>query len=221
MGKVKLSALLRMVHIAADANATELGAGFDVLHPMGVTFVLQRFGVNIMRMPAYNEDITIRTWPSGIEKGTFQRRGDMYDSCGEKIMEWASMWLLFDINTRRPLRPAALPVLLNPLGDEGVIVKPEKVSFYDDLGQPFFNCNHTVTYRDVDTNMHMNNSIYGDLIGNALFPITELTLQQVQINYLAEMQLGAEVEVAVSQIDNGFIVTGESGGKRTFVARIN
>jgi len=225
-GKVKLSALLRMVHVAADVNASELGASYNVLHPLGMTFVLQRFGVNVIRMPAYNEDITIRTWPYGIDKGTFLRQGDMYDAKGEKIMEWASMWLLFDINARRPLRPAALPVPLLTLEDENVTVKPDKILVPADFGQHFYSYNHIVTYRDVDTNMHMNNSIYGDLIGDALFPITRLTaglepvLKQVQINYLAEMRLGAEVEVTAHRDRDCFIITGESGGRRAFAAQV-
>ena len=48
-GQVKLSAILRMVHIAADVNAKELGIGFSVLHPLNISFVLQRFGLGISR----------------------------------------------------------------------------------------------------------------------------------------------------------------------------
>ena len=226
-GKIKLSALLRMVHVAADVNAKDLGAGYNVLAPLGITFVLQRFGVSIVRMPTYDEDIIIRTWPSDIAKGTFLRRGDMYDKNGEKIMEWASLWLLFDINARKVLRPNALPVPLATLGDEGVTVLPEKISLPNDWGRPFSRYNHRVSYRDVDTNMHVNNSIYGDLIGNAIFPATDDVLapqpdwKQVQINYLAEIRLGEEVEVNASREGNSYMVTGETNGRMAFVARVD
>jgi len=226
-GKVKLSALLRMVHVAADANAKLLGAGYDALAPLGMTFVLQRFGVNIIRMPAYNEDVTIRTWPSDISKGTFLRKGDMYDTTGIKIMEWASLWLLFDINARRVLKPGALPVQLPILCDDGVNIMPEKIILPESWGKPFSRYGHTVSYRDVDTNMHMNNSIYGDLIGNAIFPPTaEGTAQtpewkQVQINYLAEMRFGEEAEIFANQEGDSFIVVGKSNGRTTFIARVD
>ena len=227
-GKIKLSALLRMVHVAADRNAKDLGAGYNVLAPLGMTFVLQRFGVSIARMPAYDEDVTIRTWPSDISKGTFLRRGDMYDKSGTKVMEWSSLWLLFDINARKVLKPAALPVPLPTLGDEGVTVMPEKIPIQKDWGQPFSSYRHTVSYRDVDTNMHMNNSIYGDLIGNALFPTTadintlpQPDWKQVQINYLAEIRLGEEVEVTACVDGDSYIVTGSSSGRTSFVARID
>jgi len=225
-GKIKLSALLRMVHVAADTNAKSLGAGYDVLAPLGMTFVLQRFGVGIARMPAYNEDVTIRTWPSDISKGTFLRRGDMYDKNGIKIMEWASLWLLFDINSRRVLRPSALPVSLSGLGDEGVKIMPEKLTLLDNFGRPFSHYSHTVSYRDVDTNMHMNNSIYGDLVGNAIFPESETTISkpdwnQVQINYLAEIRLGEEVDVRASRDGDSYMVIGEAGGRTAFIARVD
>ena len=222
-GKLKLSALLRMVHIAADANARELGAGYDVLAPLGMTFVLQRFGVSCFRMPAYYEDVIIRTWPSDVAKGTFLRRGDMYDAKGEKIMEWASLWLLFDINARKPLKPTALPNPFSTLGDEGVVIMPDKVLLPAD-GQPFSQYRHIVSYRDVDTNMHMNNSIYGDLIGNAIFSAgSDANMPdwtQIQINYLAEMRIGVEAEIKALRDDNGCVVIGESGGRKAFTARV-
>jgi len=225
-GKVKLSALLRMVHIAADINAKDLGVGYDVLAPLGMTFVLQRFGVSIARMPAYNEAVTIRTWPSDVSKGTFLRRGDMYDSTGAKIMEWASLWLLFDIAARRVLRPNALPVPLTGMGHEGVKIMPEKIALPENLAGPFAQYNHMASYRDVDTNMHMNNSIYGDLIGNAIFPVTGMctpkpTWKQVQINYLAEVRFGEEVEVSAYQDGDGYIVIGKSNERTAFIAKVD
>jgi len=254
-GKIKLSALLRIVHVAADVNAKELGAGYDNLAPLGMTFILQRFGVNIIRMPAYDEDVTIRTWPSDVSKGTFLRRGDMYDHSGTKVMEWASLWLLFDINARKVLRPSALPVPLPTLGDEGINILPEKLTHPGDWGKEYFRYTHQATYRDVDTNMHMNNSIYGDLIGNAMFPVVDKgfrkdphnlqgsqatedsqqgetphaasnipLFKQVQINYLAEIRIGATVEVVTRHDgDDGdrFYVIGESEGRTAFIARIN
>jgi len=219
-----------MVHIAADVNAKELGIGYDVLAPLGMTFVLHQFGVSIARMPAYDEDVTIRTWPSDIIKGRFIRKGDMYDKNGVKIMEWASQWLLFDISARRLLGPSSLPVPLPQLGDEGVKIMPEKIVVPEGLLPFSYRC-HTASYRDVDTNMHINNSIYGDLIGDAIFsdPTLETPMpdwKQVQINYLAEIRAGEEVEVSAyyngdGSTINGSIVIGESKGRRAFVARVD
>ncbi|MCL2215713.1 MAG: thioesterase [Defluviitaleaceae bacterium] len=225
-GRVKLSALLRMVHIAADINANDIGVGFKVLSGLNMSFVLQRFGLAINRMPAYNEELTIRTWPGSMERGTFLRKGDMYDENGNKLMEWTSMWILFDLAARKILKPSALPVLIEGAGEQGVSIQPKKIILPQDAsesGRELFSYTHTVRYAEVDTNIHMNNSIYGDLIGNALFPTTETAAppwREVQINYLSETRLGEQIEVSARQNGDSFLVTGQASGRNAFAATI-
>jgi len=217
-GRIKLSALLRMVHIAADVNANDIGCGFETLSTLNMSFVLQRFGLRILRMPIYNESVTIRTWPHSIARGTFLRQGDMYDESGEKLMEWSSLWILFDIAARKILKPAALPVEITGAEDQGVIVQPEKIPLNTDPGKEFSAYTHTVRYADVDTNMHMNNSIYGDLIGNALADAPPW--KEVQINYLAETRLGEEIEVTAHKNDKTFLIKGHAPGRMSFSAQV-
>jgi acyl-ACP thioesterase len=223
-GKLKLSALLRMVHIAADINARELGVGFTDLAPLNISFVLQRFGLGISRMPVYDENTLIRTWPASIERGAFFRKGDMLGEDGEKIMEWSSMWVLFDIAARKILRPNALPVTLTGLGSRGVEIEAERVAGPPDAGEAVSHYRHTVRYSEVDTNMHMNNSIYGDLINNALYmeeassPRGEW--KKVQINYLAETRLGDGIDVTCRKNEDAYRVTGKTGERASFAAAV-
>jgi len=219
--KIKLSAILRMAHIAADVNANELGIGFETLHPLNMSFVIQRFGLKISRMPKYNETVAIRTWPADVSRGTFIRKGDMYDAEGKKVMEWASLWILFDIAKRKILKPSALPVAIPDLPDIMVNVTPDKV-VYDDI-EVLSEHIHTVRYADVDTNMHMNNSIYGDLIGNAVFANNNDSPEwaEVQINYLGETCLGDEINITTGKLgDDSLIVTGSCMGRPSFCAKI-
>jgi len=233
-GSLKLSAFLRMVHIAADANAHDLGIGFERLSPMGISFVLQRFGLGIKRTPAYNEAVTLRTWPDGVSRGTFLRKGDMYDERGEKIMEWASLWILFDVNARKILKPSVLPVTMPDFVDLGVKVSPNKIELPPDFGTPFSSYTHTARYAEVDTNIHMNNSIYGDLIGNALFPgsahqnesphepglLTPDEWSEVQINYLTETRMGEDVQVSARYADGTYLISGAAEKRTTFNAMV-
>jgi acyl-ACP thioesterase len=216
-GRVKLSALLRMVHIAADVNANELGIGFNTLTRFNMSFVLQRFALAVTRMPAYDEAVTIRTWPDSVARGTFLRKGDMHDAGGKKIMEWTSMWILLDLAARKILRPSALPVELPKFEDYGVEISPVKISLPDaDAGEIKYV--HTVRCADIDTNNHMNNSIYGDLIANALGETG--AWREVQINYLAETRLGDEIKVRTTCDDNIFTVTGTVGERMAFAAQV-
>ena len=221
-GKLKLSALLRMVHIAADANAASLGIGFADLSKLSMTFVLLRIGFKFIRMPVYNELVTIRTWPSDISKGTFLRQGDMYDSSGKKLIEWASLWILFDLNDRKILKPSKLPVEIPELASQNVEVVPKKITLPVDLAAPYSVHTHTVRYADTDTNIHMNNSIYGDLVGNAVFPSAEedgavSEFNEVQINYLSEAKFGVGIDVTATKHGDEIYVVGEADTKRVFL----
>jgi len=224
LGRVRLSALLRTVHIAADENANTLKIGFNELAAYNMTFVLQRFAVFAARMPAYGETVKIRTWPDGAARGTFTRKGDMYDTSGKKIMEWASMWVLFDIAERKILKPKALPVKLPEFADHGVKINPEKITPpAESFDEEFSRHTHTVRYADVDTNRHMNNSIYGDLIGNALYPQVDQTPQvwrEIQINYQAEARHGEEITVTAYRENDTFFVLGKTSEKTSFTAQI-
>jgi len=229
-GNVKLSAILRIAHIAADINANELGIGFNTLHPLNISFVLQRYGVKIARMPKYDETVTVRTWPAEIVRGTFIRNGDMHDACNNKIMEWSSLWLLFDIAERKILKPSALPIEIPTVTDFGVDIKPERVIMPADA-TPFSEHIHSARYADIDTNMHMNNSIYGDLIGNAAFPVLDSEnyphWKEVQINYLGETRPGDQIKITALKSSNAALqsgeacfVNGEVDGRTSFAARI-
>ncbi|MCL2189715.1 MAG: thioesterase [Defluviitaleaceae bacterium] len=207
-GVLKFSAFLRMVHNAADINAGVLGVGFTQLSPLGMSFVLQRFSADATRLPAYGEEVRIRTWPAALERGTFIRKGEMLDTAGNKLIEWASLWLLFDINERKILRPSALPVTLVGIGDEGVLFAPQKIEPLADA-RPFSSHTHIIRFADIDTNAHTNNAIYGDMINNAAHaPNREAPWKQLHINYLAETRLGDEINIVATKSESTIHITG-------------
>lgn len=223
-GKLKLTALLRMAHIAADVNANHLGVGFNDLSPLGISFVLQRFGLEVTRLPAYDETVRIRTWPAQIARGTFTRRGDLYDTHGNKLMDWCSLWVLFDLNERKILRPSALPVTLPELGKFETTAETTRINYPDGWGEAFSAYRHTVHYSEVDTNRHMNNTVYGDLIGNVLYMHgsndSAGDMKRVQINYLAETRLGETIDIACRHSENDFWITGSEEGRPVFAATV-
>jgi acyl-ACP thioesterase len=227
-GKMKLSALLRMVHVAADVNATHLGAGYAQLSTLGIAFFLQRFGLRVLGMPQYGEAVRLCTWPAAIDRGVFIRKGAMYGANGEKCMEWASQWVLVDVKARKLLRPSALPVALTGIGNQGVELTAEKNDppLLAGDGDILYTYPHTVRYADVDTNGHMNNAVYGDVIGNAVYaanPMKDAPPPEwtgLHINYLAETRLGDDIAVTAYWENGAALVVGEVEARRAFTARV-
>ena len=216
-GNIKLSAFLKMVHIAADINATDLGIGFDILEPLNITFILQRFYVNFLRMPLYGDEVRLRTWVDGIYRSSFLRKGDMYDKNNNELIQWASQWILFNKKERKILKPSVLPIDFKTVENQGLV----KLHYKPDFGTEYSRYIHEVRYSEVDTNMHMNNSIYGDLIGNALNPKCDgLKIKEVQINYQHEIKHGEKVIVIAEKDNDNLQVAGLLDDKRAFVANI-
>ena len=221
-GNIKLSALLRMIHAAADINAASLGIGYTQLSGLNMTFVLQRIGFKFTRLPKYSEIVTIKTWPSEISKGMFLRLGSMHDA-NNKLIEWASQWILFDLASRKILKPSALPIKVPEFTDMGVTVRPEKIAQPTSEGAIYSNYVHTVRYADVDTNNHMNNSVYGDLVGNAVFADSSMDsrkFSEVHINYFAEAKNGEKINVTAQKHGDIIYISGEMESKKNFAARL-
>lgn len=220
-GRMKISALLRMVHIAADIDATRLGIGFSEMSRLNMTFILQRFALRMARMPEYNEVVQLRTWPDSVARGTFLRKGDMRDENGTKIMEWTSLWILFDTAERKILKPTvlfdAVPEFKEAASGTDYGILPERIILPDSC-EEFSRYTHTVRFSEVDTNIHMNNSIYGDLINNALGGAKNW--REMQLNYTAETRLDDEIDVAAYRDRDTFYVKGVSGERMSFAARV-
>ena len=220
-GDVKLTALLKHINLAAGTNADEIGVGLDVTIPMNLAFVVQRFGLQIFDWPTYKQVVKIRTWPSEITKGTFIRRGDMWDEAGNKMMEWTSLWVLIDIKERKVKRPKALSIELPQYGLMDVEVEAQKIDIPEDA-RLLASYSHTVQYSELDINMHMNNAVYGDLIANVveLGKVPYKKWQEVQFNYLNEALVGDEVNIECRKAENTLYIIGETQSRAVISARI-
>jgi acyl-ACP thioesterase len=226
-GRFKLSALLRAAHIAADVNANQLGIGYRDLAAHSMGFILQRFGVSAVRLPEDDENVMISTWPASIERGAFIRCGRIESLSGENLVEWTSLWVLFDINARKILKPGALPVQLDCAGMRGVGVTADRVDANGSEGEFFSEHIHTVSFSETDSNMHMNNTFYGDMAADAvygsslLFPAeTPGEWKSAQINYRSEARAGDRIKLRCAKNGAGYIITGATDQKRVFAASV-
>ncbi|MCL2016790.1 MAG: thioesterase [Defluviitaleaceae bacterium] len=230
-GDVTLTALLQHINLAAGANAEKLGIGTDVIIPLGITFVLQRFSVRIMQWAKFKQTATIRTWPAEITKGTFRRNGDLYDCNGTKIAEWTGLWVLIDVAERRVRRPKALPVTIPAHGLLDVQLEVKKFELPQNA-VTLASYTHTVQFSETDVNYHMNNAIYGNLIANVVEKISQpaaenpktqnapTNWQQVHFNYLAEAKIGEQILVECKQHQNTLYIIGTTAEHTVFTAEI-
>jgi acyl-ACP thioesterase len=157
-GTASVLALATYFQEAAGHHADELGVSMQELLADDKAWVLARLRLEIDRLPRWEDEIVLETWPSGLD-GLFATREVLFlDEDGHAFGRGTSAWLVIDTERRRPLRPPSVLYNLDvpdrpaPLEQtDGDLAAPSRV----DRERTFL-----VRYHDLDLNRHVNNVRY-------------------------------------------------------------
>jgi acyl-ACP thioesterase len=189
--ELALPALSGYLQEAAAAHATELGCGLDALRARGLTWVLIRQRIEVPHRIRLGDELTITTWPSGIERLLVSREFSV--TCGGvEVARSSTAWLVLELATRRPVRPAeALDPLLRPRSEPLLPL----VARLDPPAPGAAEWTFEVRFQDIDANLHVNNAAY---VAWALESISAERWRArrpcaVEVHYLAEARHGEVV----------------------------
>ena len=93
-GRLKLLSWFDFLQEAAANHAARLGVGLNALTERGRLWVLSRLKLEIRRSPRIGEELTVETYPSGVNRLFFTREFQVFDKSGEVIARASSAWLL-------------------------------------------------------------------------------------------------------------------------------
>ena len=202
--RLRTSSLLRLLQEASIAHTTELGMGRDKTLDRGLLWIISHQSLEIRRMPVYDEDIIVRSWPGPMLHMFFPRYYEVCSSDGEVLITGSALWLLMSEETRKAVFPAAWSVEI-----PGAACAPRT-----DLPAPLrapagaeFTLSGVFTPRfsQTDINGHMNNTFYYDLAED-LLP-GEFLLQSfpsvIRAEYLEEIRPGTVCDVRGLRTDDG------------------
>ena len=216
-GRWKFSDILRHMQQAAEENAEELGCGRRDMVPNGICWVLYRLKVAFESLPKLDDEVTITTWPSGLNGLFFLRKFRFEDANGVLIGEGVTTWVLFSLERRRVMRPSALPVPVPEIKDREVSMREPAgldVSAVETVDT------RRIYFSDLDMNGHMNNARYADWSLD-LVDDMQRGARGLQINFIAEGRLGDEVTLAKKVFDDGhIIIEGKRNARTMFEAEI-
>jgi len=200
-GTASVLALADYFQEAAGHHAAELGVSMQDLLAEGRAWVLAHFRLEIDRLPEWNEEITIETWPSGLERLFATREVVFLDGDGSTLAQGTSAWLVIDTERRRPMRPPAALYDIEPPD------RPAPLDAnLDDLPAPDRadrDQRFSVRYHDLDLNRHVNNVRYLEWALETLPPsvLDERRCTGLALQFEAEATLGDPIR-ATAQIDN-------------------
>ena len=202
----------------SEIHAAHLGFSRSSLLENGMMWVLYRLHVVMNEYPTYGDTLVETTWPCAIEGPVFPRHFRFNRPDGTQVGKAITAWVLIDLKTRRPLRPAALPGTIPPSELPPSLPMPGMLRIAG--GTPLGS--RTVLYSDLDINGHMNNTRYIDWVCDTLdlSALLSGTLKEFQINYISEALPGERIDLFAQTEGNTTLTLGKRGDGRTvFEAR--
>lgn len=161
--RLKFSNLCGFFQEIAGRHAEHLGVGYHSMLGSGRVWMLSRLYIKIHAYPEWQDDLTIETWPSGMERLFFRRDFRVFRN-RQKMISAVSYWLALDIKSLRPLvfnieddviRRNAGRFALEGLMDR-IPALPE-----GDTGK---GVSRQIRYSELDQNRHANNTRYVEWI---------------------------------------------------------
>ncbi len=167
-GQLSLLALANYFQDAADRSAIALGVGMPALAELGLSWVLHRMKIDVIRWPGITEEITVETNPAGLEKIFVYRDFRVYDQARNLLMTATSTWLVFDTGVRKLTTPSPhFQAIFDPYRDWEFL--PRATARFAALPNEVpSRAEVKARHNEIDTNAHVNNAVYFQWLLEAL-----------------------------------------------------
>lgn len=199
-GIVRASHTMKYMQETANLQMWNMKPSYEELHQRGMAFVLSRIRISMYQPLRAHENITVSSWPCESKGVAFNRCYQILRD-GIIIAEAVSVWALASIEDKKLYRVSDIDFDYGT--DEMLELDlPARFRIPNDIRLSLMG-EKTVEYSDIDVNMHMNNTIYPDLICNYI-PKSEMLKSRVislAINYNAEAKIGEPLKIYSAESD--------------------
>jgi medium-chain acyl-[acyl-carrier-protein] hydrolase len=203
-----VTSLLRMMEDIAIQQSEERGVGLKFYHTSKVAWMLTRWKVDFIRLPKFNDTLTLRTTPKAFRGFYANREYEFYNKSDELLIRANTLWIFVNTESRRPLKIPDEMFSHYQVTDEDMksFTKLEEVPAIDriDHARQF-----EVHFKDIDTNQHVNNTLYVEWAIETLPAEIKQShrMRSLKVNYLKETKLGDKItaNLQIENVDNSVI----------------
>lgn len=203
--KMRLSSYLNFMQEIGGLHSEEYGYGLNNEPITHKAWIVISWDLNIFKRPCWNEKLLVRSWIGKIDKLYHYRDYEILDSQGITIAKAVAKWVMVDTITKKIQKLDEEHIKQFPIveieGFENEIGKINSRVNVDSLNEIY---QYKVQKRDVDTNNHMNNIIYLDLVLEGLDDNFVQNISSIQIHYKTECKYNEEI--VFMQGDDGIYV---------------
>ncbi|MHC4691477.1 MAG: acyl-[acyl-carrier-protein] thioesterase [Planctomycetota bacterium] len=216
-GNIKIHTLMQHLQDVASAHADELGFGSTWLNEINGYWVLSNIRVEINLLPKWNDEVIIKTWPSGNTRLIATREFVGKEEGGRELFRADSEWTILNKDTNRPKNLSGLNMNTLAVGPKVIEKEIERLKPIDDYALIE---QISVPYSSIDLNGHVNNTEYirwGIDAIRANFEF-EGDIRSLQVTYLAEVFMNDRLDLLVSGTSNSVVyLLGRKTGEVTNV----
>ena len=210
-GKVPMHEILNLLQDCSTFHSEDIGHGVSYMKREARAWVLVAYKVIVNRPIMFGQKITIGTSPSKFSSMFASRQYFIKDENGDYLVQADSLWVLIDIQTRKPLRITE---------EDSSVYKPEPI--FDNIKASRkirFSSERTKleSFKDlktyIDSNGHMNNANY--LRAAEEFLPTNFPCHEVDIVYNKEAMEGEIITPYLYSEENGIGISFENQSGET------
>ncbi len=211
--RLRISRLFTMLQEASIAHTTELGMGREKTLDRGLLWIVTLQQANVVRLPEYDEQIILKSWPGRTMHLLFPRYYRIEDRKGNALVEASALWALMDQTSRRVVFPEQYGIRIRGVHTGKEIALPVAPKMPQHPEESVF----TVPYSYVDLNGHMNNTRYFDLAEDRMpEALRSRAITRIQTEYAKEAREGETIRLQSETTETDFFLMGEQNGARLF-----
>lgn len=191
---VRAAGLLQDMQEAGRIQMEVQKPSYDDLQEEGKTLMLIRLDMEVYEAVHVGETVTVSSWPCKSVRATFPRCYDIRKD-GRVLAEIASQWALVDMESRKVLKADEVDFSNYYIGEykelyKGKLRLPKDVPF-EEVEK------YRVRYSDLDSNGHMNNTYYLDVLSDHIPELAEgrYMVKTVRVHYSKEAPYGEVITV--------------------------
>lgn len=215
------SPAVRYLEETADHQLRDRKPTYRELFAAGQSYIVIRLIAKINEQIHEYDDITGKTWVCDPKGATIIRCFSL-EKDGRTMIDAYSEWALVDFKNGGFVKPADTDFSNYEADEPTELALPKRFNLKKKDGFEHVGT-HRVVYSEVDMNVHMNNTVYFDMLWDYIPEIYHKEVTSLNIRFRKEASLGADIEIYMKQLDTeaahdedaeevwGFIT--ETGGK--------
>lgn len=198
-GVVTASHVLRYMQETANLQLYHTHPTPAELKESGRAFILSKLVMSIYAALHGFEEIEVETWLAEAKGVSFTRNYRMKRD-GATVAEATSVWALVDTEDKHLFRVTDVDVTSHADPEQSALDLPKRMRIPPDVPLTLVG-ERTIFYADVDSNRHMNNTNYPDMLCSFIPDMAGRRVLTARLNFISEAPLGCTLKVYTGEVD--------------------